>query len=141
MGGAHAPVSPTSCHPPLISAIPHYAVYTHPRRGCPIGNASAHSSTGASWPRSRLATRQMLNPWTQGHLDPLDVICIDFDSIPGNFEKSCFCDFRSLDIRSWVMEYIFIDFRFLLIFFYFMFRVIYLYYMIFYEMEFMMQNI
>lgn len=37
MGGAHAPVSPTSCHPPLVSAIPHYTIctYTRQRRGLP----------------------------------------------------------------------------------------------------------
>lgn len=108
----------------------------HRKRICTL----LHGSIVAEVETRHETDAESLNPGAPW-FDPLDVICIDFDSIPGNFEKSCFCDFRSLDIRSWVMEYIFIDFRFLLIFFYFMLRVIYLYYMIFYEMEFMMQNI
>lgn len=134
MGGAHAPVSPTSCHPPLTSAISHYAVCTHPRLwGCPIGNASAHSSTGAPWPRSRLAARQMLNPWTQGHLDPLDVICTEFDSISEGISREIlFLRFSSF--RSWVVEYTY-DIRFFIDFC----EYIYIY-MIFYEIKFMTQN-
>lgn len=111
-------------------------MHAYPRLwGCPIGNASAHSSTGAPWPRSRLAARQMLNPWTQGHLDPLDVICTEFDSISGGISREILflrC-FPRLDVRSWVVEYVwysfFIDFC----------QYIYIY-MIFYEMKFMTQN-
>lgn len=55
MGGAHAPVSPTSCHPPLASAIPHYAICTHPR-----------PSTGFCPRRKRICTHLRIH---RGHRD------------------------------------------------------------------------
>lgn len=71
----------------------------HRKRICTL----LHGGIVAEVETHRETDAESLNP---GHLDPLDVICIEFDSISGNFEKSCFCDFRGLDIRSWVMEYI-----------------------------------
>lgn len=64
----------------------------HRKRICTL----LHGGTVAEVETHRETDAESLNP---GHLDPLDVICIEFDSISGNFEKSCFCDFRGLDIR------------------------------------------
>lgn len=67
MGGAHAPVSPTSCHSPLASAISHYAICTHPRPPTGLPHRKRICTLllihGGTVARSRLGARQMLNPW------------------------------------------------------------------------------
>lgn len=93
----------------------------HRKRICTL----LHGGTVAEVETHRETDAESLNP---GHLDPLDVICIEFDSISGNFEKSCFW-------FSWFRYSILSDGIHMIFF------ILYLYYMIFYEMEFMMQNI
>lgn len=55
----------------------------HRKRICTL----LHGGTVAEVETHRETDAESLN---SGHLDPLDVICIEFDSISGNFEKSCF---------------------------------------------------